>query len=68
MTDANSAYDLPTALAIAGVALREVQSCCGWEEPFHPERTDLYLKLRAQSPVSIAAGAIVGSLHATQAL
>ena len=54
MTDANSAYDLPTALAIAGV-LRE-SNVLWLEEPFHPERTDLYLKLRAQSPVSVAAG------------
>ena len=46
MTDANSAYDLPTALAIAGV-LRE-SNVLWLEEPFHPERTDLYLKLRAQ--------------------
>jgi D-galactarolactone cycloisomerase len=54
MTDANSAYDLPTALAIAGV-LRD-SNVLWLEEPFHPERTDLYLRLRAQSHVSVAAG------------
>jgi D-galactarolactone cycloisomerase len=54
MTDANSAYDLPAALAIAGV-LRD-SNVLWLEEPFHPERTDLYLRLRAQSHVSVAAG------------
>jgi D-galactarolactone cycloisomerase len=54
MTDANSAYDSPTALVMAGV-LRD-SNVLWLEEPFPPERTEIYLRFRAQSRVPIAVG------------